>query len=214
MRTAAEQGLACCHVCMKLSPAEVDECPLCGASLHPRVPNSLQRTAALTLTGALLYVPANALPIMVTTQLGSSLESTILGGIIHLIHDGSWLIAGVIFAASVVVPLGKLFALTWLCWTVYRQHGTAVHERTRIYRVMEFIGKWSMTDVFVVAILVALVHLGGLMRVTPGPAAVAFGAMVVATMLAAESFDPRLMWDEWEEGAPEPVGALGASDGG
>ena len=162
------------------------------------LPPETGRTLALTITGALLYIPANLFPIMVTEQLGQATESTIIGGVLLLLHHGSYPIAFVIFAASVLVPIGKLLALFWLCWTTSRaQHGAHL-ERTRIYRVMEMIGKWSMTDVFVVAVLVALIHLGGLMRITPGPAAVAFGGMVIATLLAAEAYDPRLIWDQAE----------------
>ena len=197
--TAAAAGLSCCHVCGRLSPAALHECPLCGSGLHLRTPHSIQRTVALVVTAALLYIPANVLPIMTTTTLGRATDSTILGGVILLIHHGSYPIAGVIFIASVLVPLSKLFAIAWLCWTVSRRHPTSHHERTRLYRAAELVGKWSMTDVFVVAILVALIHLGGLLLITPGPAAIAFGGVVVVTMLAAESFDPRLIWDHLGE---------------
>jgi paraquat-inducible protein A len=136
---------------------------------------------------------------MTTYQLGNPTESTIIGGVVLLIHHGSYPIAGVIFVASVMVPISKLVALSWLCWTVSRGHGASHKERTRLYRAAELVGKWSMTDVFVVAILVALIHLGGLIRITPGAAALAFGGVVIVTMLAAESFDPRLIWDELRE---------------
>ena len=119
----------------------------------------------------------------------------VLGGVVLLAHHGDYPIAAVIFIASVFVPLGKLFALSWLCWSVARHHTRSHHERGRLYRMTELVGKWSMTDVFVVAILVALIHLGGLLVITPGPAALAFGGVVIATMLAAHSFDPRLIWD-------------------
>ncbi len=197
--TAAAEGLACCHVCCKLSPATEHACPLCGAALHLRKPDSLQRTVALLVTASLLYIPANVLPIMTTEQLGRATDSTILGGVVILIHHGSYPIAAVIFIASVLVPLSKLFTLFWLCWTVSRRHGASHRERTRLYRIAEFVGKWSMTDVFVVAILVALIHLGGLLQITPGAAALAFGGVVIVTMLAAESFEPRLIWDELGE---------------
>ena len=116
-----------------------------------------------------------------------------------LIHHGSYPIAAVIFIASVMVPTGKLIAISWLCWTVAREHKTSRQQRTRMYRVVEFVGKWSMTDVFVVAILVALIQLGGLLSITAGSAAIAFGGVVVVTILAAESFDPRLIWDRAED---------------
>ena len=197
--TAAAEGLASCHTCCKLAPASDHRCPRCGATLHLRKPESLQRTIALVVTASLLYIPANVLPIMTTSQLGRPIESTILGGVVLLIHHGSYLIAGVIFIASVLVPLGKLLSLSWLCWSVWRYHQGAPRDRTRLYRMTELVGKWSMTDVFVVAILVALIQLGGLLRITAGAAAIAFGGVVIVTMLAAESFEPRLIWDRLAE---------------
>ncbi len=197
--SAAAQGLASCHVCAKLSPVELHECPLCGSALHIRMTDSLQRTIALVITATVLYIPANVLPIMTTIQLGTPTDSTILGGVVLLIHHGSYPIAAVIFIASVMVPSGKIFAIVWLVWSVYRGHTTSHEQRTKLYRVTEFVGKWSMTDVFVVAILVALIQIGGLLQITAGPAAIAFGGVVIVTMLAAESFDPRLIWDQLEE---------------
>lgn len=197
--TAAAAGLACCHVCLKLAPAALHRCPRCKASLHLRKPDSLQRTVALVVTAALLYIPANVLPIMRTDQLGQATDSTIIGGVVHLLHEGDYPIAVVIFIASVLVPLGKLFALSVLCLSVARRHPTSHHERARLYRLTELVGKWSMTDVFVVAILVTLIQLGGLLLITPGSAALAFAGLVIVTMLAAESFDPRLIWDHLGE---------------
>ena len=202
-QTAAARGLACCHLCRELSPVSCDRCGLCGASLHPRLPRSLQRTLSFLATAVILYIPANVLPIMHNEILGSGTDSTILGGVVTLVEHGSYPIAAVIFVASVMVPVGKLLALSWLCWIVARGDAGARRERTRVFRATEVVGKWSMTDVFVVAILVALIQLGGLMSIRPGPAAVAFGGVVVATMLAAESFDPRLIWDRTEEADAE-----------
>jgi len=197
--TAADSGLAGCHMCGRLTPVSEHRCPLCGSTLHQRNPDSLQRTVALLCTSVLLYIPANVLPIMTTSQLGRTIESTILGGVVLLVEDGSYPIAGVIFIASVMVPIGKLLSLSWLTFSVARRQPTSREQRARLYRVTEFVGKWSMTDVFVVSILVALIHLGGLMRITPGPASVAFGGVVIFTMLAAESFDSRLIWDVYGE---------------
>jgi len=194
--TAAAQGLACCHVCFKVAPDALHRCPRCQAALHLRKPDSLQRTLALLITASLLYIPANLLPIMTTDQLGRATDNTILGGVVVLIHHGDYPIAAVIFIASVLVPLGKLLALFWLCWSVSRRQPTSHHERARLYRAAEMVGKWSMTDVFVVAILVALIHLGGILLITPGAAALAFGGVVIVTMLAAHAFDPRLIWDQ------------------
>jgi len=198
--SAAAAGLASCHVCTKLTPASGHRCPRCGAALHLRIPASLQKSVALLITASLLYIPANVLPIMTTTQLGRETESTILGGVILLIEMGSYPVAAVIFVASILVPLGKLFALSWLCFSVARGHRASKRERTALYRLTEFIGRWSMTDVFVVTILVALIHLGGLLVITPSPASVAFAGVVVVTMLAAEVFDPRLIWDHEAKG--------------
>lgn len=197
--TAAGRHLAACHVCCKLAPEDAHHCPRCGAPLHLRKPRSLQRTLALLLTASMLYIPANLYPIMITDQLGTSPEeSTILGGVILLIELGSAPIAAVIFIASVMVPLGKLIALFYLVWSVGRGHPTRQRQRTTMYRVTELIGKWSMVDVFVVAILVSLVHLTGVLVIRPGIAAVSFAGVVIVTMLAAESFDPRLIWDRLE----------------
>jgi paraquat-inducible protein A len=147
-------------------------------------------------TAGILYIPANILPIMITDQFGVSIESTILGGIVLLIDMGSWPIAAIIFIASVMVPLGKLITLSFLCWTVKNGSGVSPRQRTITYRITELIGKWSMIDVFVVAILVALVHLGGILVIRPGAAAMAFAGVVIVTIFAAESFDPRLFWDQ------------------
>jgi len=159
----------------------------------------MQRTLALLVTAALLYIPANILPIMITEKLGSESPSTIVGGIVLLLNHGSWMIALVIFVASVLVPLGKMMTLCYLCWTLRYGSRVGPTQRTIIYRITEFVGKWSMIDVFVVAILVSLVHLGGLLVIQPGLAGLAFAGVVIVTMLAAESFDPRLIWDRQEQ---------------
>jgi paraquat-inducible protein A len=145
-------------------------------------------------------VPANLLPIMYTEQLGRSQPGTIMGGVLFLWHHGSYPVAAVIFIASVVVPLAKIMAMLWLCWTVLRRHRSNAGERTVLYRLTELVGRWSMVDVFVVAILVALVQLTGLIAFRPGTAAIAFAGVVIITMVAAKKFDPRLMWDNLEAG--------------
>lgn len=197
--TAAASQLSSCHLCMKLVPARQKYCPCCGSAMHSRKPDSINRTMALLLTACILYIPANLLPIMITDQLGVSVESTILGGVLLLLEMGSWPIAFVIFIASVVVPIGKLITLFFLCWTVKNGSGVPPRQRTITYRITELIGKWSMIDVFVVAILVALVHLGGILVIRPGAAALAFAGVVIVTIFAAESFDPRLLWDQQED---------------
>jgi paraquat-inducible protein A len=197
--TAAEQGLAGCHTCGLINhthlTAKKTRCIRCHEPLHNRLPNSLQRTWALIIAATIMYIPANLYPIMNTTSLGNTTPSTIIGGVVELAQMGSWPIAAVIFIASVIVPVGKLAALTWLCLVVKRSNEINAHKRTVLYRITEFIGRWSMVDVFVVAILVALIRAGSLMSITPGPAALAFGGVVVLTMLAAMTFDPRLIWD-------------------
>jgi paraquat-inducible protein A len=196
--TAASRNLAACHLCCKLAAADLHHCPRCGAALHLRKRDSIQRTLALLLTSCILYIPANLYPIMITEQLGAAEGSTILGGVILLIHHGAIPVALVIFLFSVMVPVGKLMAMFYLVWTVKHHSPVSARQRTTMYQITEFVGKWSMVDVFVVAILVALVHLGGLLSIRPGVAALSFAGVVIVTMLAAESFDPRLIWDEME----------------
>ncbi len=195
-KTAASRNLASCHLCLKLADASLHHCPRCGEPLHLRKSNSLQRTLALLVTACVLYIPANVLPIMITDQFGNSTDSTILGGVVLLIDMGSAPIAAIIFIASVMVPLGKLIALFYVCWSVSAGRTTDPRQRTVLYRAAELIGKWSMVDVFVVSILVALVHLTGLLVILPGAAAVAFAGVVIVTIVAAESFDPRMIWDQ------------------
>ncbi len=197
-KSAAARGLALCHTCGKLSPVASGACPRCRTRLHVRKPDSIQRTWALLLTAGVLYIPANVLPIMQTELLGQISDSTILGGVVVLWEHGSYPVALVILAASVFVPLAKMFALVWLCFSVSRRHQARARERTVLYRLTELVGRWSMVDVFVVAILVALIQLGGLMSIRPGPASLAFAGMVIMTILAAMSFDPRLIWDKLE----------------
>ncbi len=146
------------------------------------------------MTSAILYLPANFLPITYTRILGRETESTILGGVVTLWEHGDKPIAVVIFVASVLVPLGKMVVLSWMCLSVQLGSQFALRQKTILYRVTEYVGRWSMIDVFVVGILVALIQLGNIMTVRPGVAAVAFAGMVVTTMLASLSFDPRLLW--------------------
>ena len=197
--TAAQAGLVACETCGLLSrPANAAEpgyCPRCGAELSWRRPQSIQYTWALVIAAAISYIPANVLPVLSTTTLESSESDTIMGGVVFLFTSGSWPLALIVLIASVMVPLGKLVALTYLLITVQRGSITSNHERTRLYRLVEFIGRWSMLDVFVDTFTVALVQLQPLMSVEPGPGVLFFAAVVVLTMIAAESFDPRLIWD-------------------
>lgn len=193
--SAAAHGLQNCLRCSTLAPAGQERCGVCEKTLFMRRPQSLQWTLAFLLTAVVLYVPANLLPIMDTAEFGQVESNTIIEGVILLLHHGSYPTAVIIFVASVLVPVAKIIALLWLCHTVARRSPHNPHERERLYRITEFIGRWSMVDVFVVALLVALVQVTGILTIAPGSAALAFCGMVVFTMLAADSFDSRLIWD-------------------
>ncbi|MFM4702883.1 PqiA/YebS family transporter subunit [Aeromonas bivalvium] len=192
---AREAGLVNCHLCGALGEQGQHSCRRCGAYLHSRKPGGLARTWALLITSAILYIPANLYPIMDTVFLGDTSPSTILGGVVLLWSMGSYPIAAVIFIASVVVPLAKILALFWLCYRVQSGDGASPLGKLKLYRMTEFVGRWSMIDVFVVAILAGLIRLDNLMTIYPGPAAVAFSGVVLITMVAAMSFDSRLIWD-------------------
>ncbi len=181
--------------CRNTSPAANRICPRCGSTLHRRKPNSLARTAALVITAAILYVPANIYPVMTFSSLGSGEPSTILGGVEELIAANMWPLAAIVFTASIFVPMLKLISMSYLLISTYRGSRSRLRERTRIYRLNEFVGRWSMVDVFVISLLVALVQLGSIASIVPGMGIVAFAGVVILTMLAALSFDPRLMWD-------------------
>jgi paraquat-inducible protein A len=197
--TAQRAGLVSCHACglvqTRIARQMHQRCARCQHVLHERRPESLTRTVSLLLAAALAYIPANLLPIMHASTLGRSEEDTILGGVAYFWTSGDWPLAAVIFVASVLVPMLKLVALTLLTATVRRGSVWRARERTALYRLVERIGRWSMLDVFVVALTVTLVHFGSFAVITPGPAALAFAAVVVLTMLASHQFDPRLIWD-------------------
>jgi paraquat-inducible protein A len=197
--TAAQSGLLACEACQMLSRPGRDEsavhCPRCGEELEFRHHASIQKTWALVVAAAICYVPAMLLPVLNTTTLGTSEADTILGGVAFLYTSGSWPLALIVLVASVMIPLGKLVALVYLLVTIQRGSVANNHDRTRLYRVVELIGRWSMLDVFVDTFTVAMVQLQPLMSVEPGPGVLFFAAVVVLTMLAAEVFDPRLIWD-------------------
>jgi paraquat-inducible protein A len=197
--TAVEAGLVSCETCALLSrPVEATEpghCRRCGGKLAWRRPHSIQYTWALVVAAAICYIPANVLPVLNTTTLGSTDSDTILGGVALLYTTGSWPLALIVLIASVMVPLGKLIALSYLLISVQRGSIQSNRDRTRLYRLVEIIGRWSMLDVFVDTFTVALIQLQPLMSVEPGPGVLFFAAVVVLTMIAAESFDPRLIWD-------------------
>lgn len=207
-----EEELVSCHNCRALVASSLIEadahCPRCQSSLHFRLPESYQRTLALLIAGAVLYIPANTLPIMTTTQFGVTTSNTIFSGVVHLLETGSFLIAGVVFVASMVVPLAKFLGMAYLLWVVKYPGIGNPRQQTALYRLIELVGCWSMVDVFVVALLVALVQFGVFTSVEPELAILCFGAVVVLTMLAAETFDPRLIWDAYHR-AEVPKGQRG-----
>lgn len=196
-KSALDQGLIRCHDCGCLSKqtGKNSHCRLCGGRLHPRLPNSFQRTAALLLSAFCLYIPANIFPIMTVTRLGVGEPHTIIGGIIALIHGNMVPIAMLVLVASILVPLLKLLGLGLLLLNVHYRWKSHAKKWTVMYRIIAFVGRWSMLDIFMISILVSLVDMGGVAQVIAGPAATAFAAVVVLTMLAAKNFDPRLIWD-------------------
>ena len=205
--SALSASCVVCHDCSLLTrlPGHASghaACRRCGAELHARKPRSLERTTALVIAACLCYLPANLLPIMQITSLGRAQADTIMSGVVYLLTHGMWPLAVVVFTASIFVPILKIVILIGLLVSVRRRSRWRPVERTRLYRLTEAIGRWSMVDVFVVTILVALVHLGNLATVEAKPGAVFFGSVVVLTMLAAESFDPRLIWDHSEARNP------------
>lgn len=198
-QSALVQGLGRCEDCGALTPLLTTghtHCSRCDAVVHPRIPHSLQRTAALLCTGFILYIPANLFPIMSVTRFGAEETHTIAGGIIAFINTGMLPIALLVFVASILVPLLKMIGLSILLWAVHAKWRRNLRLLTRIYRVIAFVGRWSMLDIFMISILVSLVDLGGVGQIIAGPAATAFAAVVVLTMFAANSFDPRLLWDK------------------
>ncbi len=191
--SAAAAGLALCHACGRVEPITLEHCPRCHARLHLRNPESLQRTLALTFAALILYLPANLLPILRVESYKGTQENTIIGGVIQFWQEHDYPVAIIIFTASVMIPIVKMISIIWLCLAA--RFGWSPRAMTRLYRVTEFVGRWSMVDVFVVAILVAVVQLGSAMSIHAGAAAVSFAAVVILTMLAAITFDPRLIWD-------------------
>ncbi|MDQ6912019.1 MAG: paraquat-inducible protein A [Verrucomicrobiota bacterium] len=191
--SAAARGLALCHVCGLVSPVEEQRCPRCAGSLHLRRNHSLQRTWALTIGALILYFPANLLPVLKVESFTGDSQNTIMGGVIQFWQQADYPVAIIIFAASVVIPVLKIISIVALCLAA--RSGRSPRGMSRLYRITEFIGRWSMVDVFVVAILVAVVQLGSTISIHPGAGAISFAAVVVLTMFAAMSFDPRLIWD-------------------
>jgi paraquat-inducible protein A len=197
--TAAANGIYVCHTCGLCTPGASEaphHCPRCGAHLHMRKPASLQRTWAFLIAATILYVPANLLPVMNTSSLFGAQKDTILSGVVYLWTSGSWPLAIIVFIASIAVPMLKILAIGYLAISTQLHWHRQPAERARIYRIVELVGRWSMLDIYVIAMLTALVQFSALATIQAGPAAIAFGAVVVLTMFAALSFDPRLIWDQ------------------
>ncbi|WP_248917484.1 paraquat-inducible protein A [Pseudomonas entomophila] len=199
---AIDAGILVCNECHELNRHEPDStsqsCTRCGAVVHARRPNSIVRTWALLITAMVLYIPANVLPIMTVSALGQGSPDTIMSGVITLLKHGMLPIAAVVFIASILVPTFKLVGIALLLYSVQRHQPLSARQRILMYRFIEFIGRWSMLDIFVIAILVAVVNFGRIASVEANLGAVAFATVVILTMLAALTFDPRLIWDNTE----------------
>lgn len=193
------QNLASCHLCDTVQDAGRQRCSFCQHPLHARKQYSLQRAWSYLATAIILYVPANLLPIMTTSELGHETFNTIAGGVVTLWQHGDYLISLIILLASLMIPLAKFAAMLTLCSSEQFKIYNKPHSKTTIYRITEFVGRWSMVDVFVVAFLASLIQLGSLMSIYPGPAALAFAGMVIFSMLAADSLDPKVFWDDYEQ---------------
>ena len=208
-KTGREAGLILCHTCHKIIPQVAlieggkNSCPRCATALHLRKKNSEDRSWALIVTALILTLPANLLPIMSVSSLGSAADSTIIDGIILFFQEGSYGIGLVILTASVLVPLFKITGMALILISIHNQWTTWLRHKSLMFRFIQFVGRWSMLDIFVIALLCALMRFGSLSSVDTAPAALYFSAVVLCTMFAAISFDPRLLWDSAEERGTE-----------
>jgi paraquat-inducible protein A len=195
-----------CHICSLVNfPESHDEpCRRCGSALHRRKPDSVSRTWALIIAAAILYIPANYYPVLTVMQLGSGMPSTILGGVEELLKSGLYPLAALVFVASIAVPMLKLVGLSLMLIATQTGNGRWLRDRTVLYHIVRFIGRWSMIDIFMESLLGALVVFGSVITIEPGVGALAFCAVVILTMFAAETFDPRLMWDAAGAGELQP----------
>ena len=207
-RTGREAGLVLCHTCHKTIPAAAMKdddhplCPRCGEAMHPRKQGAINRSWALVITAAILSLPANLLPIMEVEYFGSPEANTIMDGIIYFFQEGSYGIGAVILTASILVPLFKIFGMSLILCSIQFRWSHWLRHKTLMFRFIEFIGRWSMLDIFVIALLTALVQFGYLSTIRPAPAALYFTGVVLCTMFAAISFDPRLLWDTVSPDSP------------
>lgn len=191
--TFSQKEIHCqhCHLSQPLSP----RCQRCHSPLHARKPDSIQKTWALVIAASIAIIPANLLPISILIKNGQRLEDTIFSGVSSLVSNGMYLVAIIIFVASILVPVGKILGMLYLLITIHFRRGDYHHHSMAIYGTVKWIGKWSVMDLFVIAIMMTLIDRGRILDFTPGPGAIAFGVVVVLTMLATESFDPRYIWD-------------------
>ncbi|MEM6484244.1 MAG: paraquat-inducible protein A [Pseudomonadota bacterium] len=196
---ARDMGIAVCQSCQSLIETPGTACPFCGAKTAIRKKDNVQKVWAFWIAGVLAYIPGNVYPIMVTESFSGAKASTIVEGVSALLHHGSYAVAIVVFVASIVVPVAKFVIIAWLALTVQFRWQVSEQRRIEAYEVIEFIGRWSMVDVFVVAALAALIQVGGLMSVKPGIGINAFALSVMFTMLSAMSFDSRGIWDAKSE---------------
>ncbi len=210
--TALRAGFIACHACgrveRRVPSLRHRHCARCGAVLHRRRPDSLIRTWALLIAAALLYIPANLLPVLHTTSLVGTQDDTIMSGVVYFWISGDWPLAVIVFVASIMVPMMKLSVLLLLTITTQRRSLWRLEQRAVLYRIVERIGRWSMLDIFVITLTVALVRFKSLAVITAGPGALAFGSVVVLTMLAAMQFDPRLLWDNLDRGKRNRIPAM------
>ncbi len=195
IKSARDLGVVACTRCTQVWPAGTQSCRRCGKAILARDDKSLQRVWALWLVGLMCYVPANMYPMLQTRTLLSVQEDTIVGGAVELLHHGAVGIALIILIASVVIPFGKFMAIAFLAISVTRPSSVSNHHRQLLYEVVEYIGRWSMIDIFVVAIMSSLVQLNTLAAVNPGRASLFFALSVIFTMLSAQAFDSRMIWD-------------------
>lgn len=201
-RTGASCGLITCSICENLCQVSVaiDDsseaiCPRCGGALHARKKNALSKSAAYLVAAYILYIPANLLPVMQTESIFGLQDDTIMSGVLLLMATGSWPLALLVFLASIVIPLLKLFSMSVLLLGSWQRSSEHQLQRAQLFRIIEIVGRWSMLDVYVVTVLVALVQFQNLVSVSPGGGAFAFAAVVVLTLLSAQNFDSRSIWD-------------------
>lgn len=201
--TARDAGLVACTRCTRVWPRGTAECARCGKGLQSRDPHSLSRVWAWLVVGVMCYIPANVYPMLVTRTLFTTSDATIVGGAVDLIHHGAVGIAIIILVASVLIPIAKFVCIAYLAIAVQRGGGNGAHGKFLMYEMVEYIGRWSMIDVFVVAILSSLVQLSVAASITPGPASLSFALSVIFTMLSAQAFDSRMIWDRIEDADAE-----------